>query len=98
MTKKATGGGGATALGLLEALIFFSDLDGICPWKKIVRLVLVAKAHRGASSQAKVGNPWNDGEASWNLEVSEAMGVPPNHPVVMDDHFGKPMVTWGSPM
>ena len=61
-------------------------------------LVLVAKAHRGASSQAKVGNPWNDGEASWNLEVSEAMGVPPNHPVVMDDHFGKPMVTWGSPM
>jgi hypothetical protein len=32
------------------------------------------------------------------LEVSEPMGVPQNHPVVMDDHFGKPMVTWGSPM
>ena len=28
------------------------------------------------------------------------MGVPPNHPVVMDDHdlVLQPMVTWGCPM
>jgi hypothetical protein len=48
--KKTTGGGDATALGLLEALIF-SDLDGICPWKKIVRPL---KGCQGSSSSPRL--------------------------------------------
>ena len=33
------------------------------------------------------------------MEVSEVIGVPPNHPVIMDDHdlVLKPMVTTGVP-